>query len=220
LTVVFAGGEGAPVGGDGGCGVLQHWCERGKLGLAPIWEWCSSEGAHRRGGRRRRRSAKSDVKEGPPVAVRAWERWGGRWRSRGRRGVGDEGVDEGGPRLNGLGRWRDREGKRRGEGGGVRQQGCHATQGWSWGLAPTGSGARSAGVCDVRRTVVAGRTEERRRGLTGGPRHSAGGGAADRRVRLVSGAWEREPRAQAPVGRLEKETEWPSPDEQYGFSFI
>jgi hypothetical protein len=55
--------EGAPVGGDGGCGVLQNCCEWGKLGLAPIWEWCSSEGAHWRGGRRRRRSAKSDTKE-------------------------------------------------------------------------------------------------------------------------------------------------------------
>jgi hypothetical protein len=56
------------VGGDGGCGVLQHRCERGKLGLAPIWEWCSSEGADRRGGRRWRRSVKSDAKERPPVA--------------------------------------------------------------------------------------------------------------------------------------------------------
>jgi hypothetical protein len=33
---------------------------------------------------------------------------------------------------------------------------------------------RPAGVRDVRRAVVASRTEERRRGLTGGPRHSAG----------------------------------------------
>jgi hypothetical protein len=67
-TAAFTGGEGAPVGGDSGCGVLQHQCERGKLGLAPIWEWCSSGGAHRRGGRRRRRSVKSDAKERPPVA--------------------------------------------------------------------------------------------------------------------------------------------------------
>jgi hypothetical protein len=47
-----------------------------------------------------------------------------------------------------------------------------------------------------------------------------GGGAADRRVWPISGAREREPRARARVGRPEKETEWPSPDEQYGFSFI
>jgi hypothetical protein len=67
-TAAFAGGEGAPVGGDGGCGVLQQQCERLKLGLAPIWEWCSSEGAHRRGGRRRQCSAKSDAKERPSVA--------------------------------------------------------------------------------------------------------------------------------------------------------
>jgi hypothetical protein len=33
-----AGGEGALVGGDSGCGILQHRCERGELGLAPIWE--------------------------------------------------------------------------------------------------------------------------------------------------------------------------------------
>jgi hypothetical protein len=38
------------------------------MGLAPIWEWRSSEGAHRRGGKQRRRSAKSDVREGPSVA--------------------------------------------------------------------------------------------------------------------------------------------------------
>jgi hypothetical protein len=49
-------------------GVLQHRCERGKLGLAPIWEWCSSEGAHRRAGGRWWRSVKSDAKERPPVA--------------------------------------------------------------------------------------------------------------------------------------------------------
>jgi hypothetical protein len=37
-TAAFADGEGALVGGDSGCGVLQHRCERGELGLAPIWE--------------------------------------------------------------------------------------------------------------------------------------------------------------------------------------
>jgi hypothetical protein len=47
-----------------------------------------------------------------------------------------------------------------------------------------------------------------------------GGGATDRWVRPVSGTREREPRAQARVGPPEKETEWPSSDEQYGFSFI
>jgi hypothetical protein len=58
----------ALVGGDGGCRVLHHRCERWKLRLARIWEWCSSEGAHRRGRRRRRRSVKSDVRVRPPVA--------------------------------------------------------------------------------------------------------------------------------------------------------
>jgi hypothetical protein len=56
------------MGGDGGCGVLQHQCGRGKRELAPIWEWRSSEGAHQRGGRQRRCSANSDTRERPPVA--------------------------------------------------------------------------------------------------------------------------------------------------------
>jgi hypothetical protein len=38
-TAAFAGGEGDPMGGDGGCGVLQHQCGRGKRELAPIWKW-------------------------------------------------------------------------------------------------------------------------------------------------------------------------------------
>jgi hypothetical protein len=91
------------VGGDDGCGVLQHRCERGKLGLAPIWEWCSSEGAHRRGGKRRRRSVKSDAKERPPMARGGGSGAGAVGREvaleEGRRGVSDEGVDEGGGRI-------------------------------------------------------------------------------------------------------------------------
>jgi hypothetical protein len=67
-TTAFADGEGAPMVDDGGCGVLQHRCGRGKRELTPIWEWRSSEGAHRRGGRQRPWSAKSDARERPPVA--------------------------------------------------------------------------------------------------------------------------------------------------------
>jgi hypothetical protein len=37
-----------------------------------------------------------------------------------------------------------------------------------------GSGPRPAGACDMRHMVIAGRAEEGRRGLTGGPRHSVG----------------------------------------------
>jgi hypothetical protein len=37
-TAAFAGGEGAPMGGDGGCGVQRHRCGRGKMKLASIWE--------------------------------------------------------------------------------------------------------------------------------------------------------------------------------------
>jgi hypothetical protein len=66
-AAVFNGGGVAPVVVDMRGGVLQHRCGRGKRDLAPIWEWRSSEGAHRRGGRQRRRSAKSDVRERPPV---------------------------------------------------------------------------------------------------------------------------------------------------------
>jgi hypothetical protein len=64
-AVVFNGSEVAPVVVDVRRGVLQHRCGRGKMGLAPIWEWQSSEGAHRRGGRQRRRLMKSDARERP-----------------------------------------------------------------------------------------------------------------------------------------------------------
>jgi hypothetical protein len=67
-VTVFNGGGVAPLVVNVRGGVLRHRCGRGKMGLAPIWEWRSLEGAHQRGGRRRRRSLKSDVREGPPVA--------------------------------------------------------------------------------------------------------------------------------------------------------
>jgi hypothetical protein len=35
-AVAFVGGEGAPVGGDGGCGVLQHWRGKGGEEIAGI----------------------------------------------------------------------------------------------------------------------------------------------------------------------------------------
>jgi hypothetical protein len=67
-AAVFNGGEVAPVVVDVRGGVLQHRCGRGKRDVAPIWERRSSEGAHRRGGRQWWRSAKSDMRERPPVA--------------------------------------------------------------------------------------------------------------------------------------------------------
>jgi hypothetical protein len=142
-TATIVGGEGAPMGGDGGCGVLHHRCGRGKRELAPIWEWRSSEGAHWRGGRQRRRSAKSDVRERPrwpEAAVRARKRWG-------RSGVGDEGADEGVnhvfERAWSAARLR---GKRRREVGVVSGRGgCHA----AWGMAPT-DGRRPDRVSDGR----------------------------------------------------------------------
>jgi hypothetical protein len=47
-----------------------------------------------------------------------------------------------------------------------------------------------------------------------------GGGAPNRWVYPVSGARESETRVRARVGWPEKEMEWPSLDEQYGFGFI
>jgi hypothetical protein len=59
------------------------------------------------------------------------------------------------------------------KGGGGPAAGAVMGPGPDRGAVP-GSGLRPAGVRDVRRMVVAGRTEDRRRGLTGGPQHSAG----------------------------------------------
>jgi hypothetical protein len=59
--------------------------------------------------------------------------------------------------------------------------------------AASDSGPSAARVGDVRRAVVADRIEERRRGWQVGRNTVSGGGATGRRVRPVSGAWEREP---------------------------
>jgi hypothetical protein len=113
---------------------------------------------------------KSDVKERPPVARGGGSGTGAVGREVALEGGGGESVTREwtrGSRLNGLGRRRGREGKRRGEAGAVMGPGPDR-----W--AVPGSGPRPAGVRDVRCAIVAGRTEDRRRGLTGGPRHSAG----------------------------------------------
>jgi hypothetical protein len=89
----------APVVIDVRGGILQHRCGKGERDLSPIWEWWSLEGAHQRGGRQMRRSAKSDVRERPPVAggggigVEMMGREAALERGR-RRGVGDERVGE------------------------------------------------------------------------------------------------------------------------------
>jgi hypothetical protein len=177
-TAAFAGREGVPVGGDGECGVMQHRCERGKLGLAPNWEWCSSEGAHRRGGRRRQRLAKSGVKERPTVARGRGPGMGAVGREVALEGAGGEsvtrewmrGVTFERPRSTARLRG-EKEGRRGGE---VRPRGCHDARGRSWGLTPTG-GRRPAAARDWRAcTTCAARSlpaEQRRGGggLTGGP---------------------------------------------------
>jgi hypothetical protein len=111
------------MGGDGGCGVLQHQCGREKRELALIWEWQSSEGAHQRGGRQRQRSAKSAVRERSPVAGGSGPGAGtvGREVALERRG-GEELVmgerTRGSVTFERLSRRCGREGKRRGERGG------------------------------------------------------------------------------------------------------
>jgi hypothetical protein len=56
-TTAFAGGEGAPMGGDGGCGVLQHRCRRGEdeisfnLGTAKLGGALTGEGEDSGGAR-------------------------------------------------------------------------------------------------------------------------------------------------------------------------
>jgi hypothetical protein len=67
-AAVFNGGGVALVVVNVRGGILQHRCGRGKRDLAPIWEWRSSAGAHRRGGRQRHCSAKFDMRKRPPVA--------------------------------------------------------------------------------------------------------------------------------------------------------
>jgi hypothetical protein len=149
-TAAFADWEGAPMGGDGGCGVLQHRCGKGKRELASIWEWRSSEGTHRRGGRQRRCSAKSGCENSGEGAGA-------------REGVGEDMVTGERTRVSvmfeWLGRRHGREGKRRGEQGVVQPWGG-ATRcgGRSWGLAPTVS--RSA-VTRARRAWAARRCSDR-----------------------------------------------------------
>jgi hypothetical protein len=132
------------MGGDGGGGILQHRCGRGKRELSPIWEWRSSEGAHRRGGRQQQRLAKSGARERPPVA--RGQQFGhgnggegGGAREGGQSGVGDEGFDEWRvgrvfERARSAARLRGKKERR----GGVQPWGCHAAWGQAWGLAPTG----------------------------------------------------------------------------------
>jgi hypothetical protein len=186
--------------GDGGCGVLQHRCGRGKRELAPIWEWRSSEGAHRRGGRQRRRSAKSDARVRPSVTGGS----GPGAETVGRevaikRGAGEELVT--GERTRGsvtferLGRRRGREGKRRGERGGVgRHWKRHTARGRSWGLAPTG-GRRPDRVPAGRDPGAARRCSDR--GAPGADGRAPVAVRVGRERRGVRGTW-------AHVGRPEK----------------
>jgi hypothetical protein len=121
------------MGGDGRCGVLQHRCGRGKRELAPIWEWRSSEGAHRRGERQRQRSAKSDVRERPSMA-------GGSGSGAEAVGRGATlGVDEAGSVTREVGRVFERaRSAARLRGKKEKREGGGPAVGAAWGLAPTG----------------------------------------------------------------------------------
>jgi hypothetical protein len=92
----FIGGEGALVGGDGGCGVLQHRRSKGVRKMQEIAgirnSWRSSPGS---GGRRR---CSAGIREGE------WAAGGRRWRSRCGERWGGSGAREEGSERNGDGR--------------------------------------------------------------------------------------------------------------------
>jgi hypothetical protein len=106
-----------------------------------------------------------------------------------------------------LGRRRGREGKRRGEWG-VWPWGCHMARERSWGLAPTVSWLA---VTRARRARAARQSSDR--GTPGADGWALVAVRAGREQRGVRGM-------RACVGRPEKKTELPSPDEQYGLAFI
>jgi hypothetical protein len=132
----------------------------------------------------------------PEAAVRARKRWG-------RSEVGDEGADEGVSRVFERAWSAARlRGKRRREVGVVSGHGgCHA----AWGLAPTVS--RTA-VTWARRACAVRRCSDR--GTLG----------ADGRAPVAVREGRERRGARACLGRPEKKTGWPSPDEQFGFGFI
>jgi hypothetical protein len=133
-AAAFVDGEGAPVGGDGGCGVLQHWRGKGVRKLQEIVGIGSSGSSSPGSGRRQRCLA--GIREGEG-ATGGWrrrsgcgERWGG---SGAREEVSERSGDgrtsgaarAGSERLSGSAT----EGKERREKVGVRAWGCHAARG-------------------------------------------------------------------------------------------
>jgi hypothetical protein len=151
-AAAFIGGEGALVGGDGGCGVLQH--RRGK-GVRKLQEnegiGSSGRSSPRSGGQRR---CSAGIREGE------WAAGGWRWRRE------DEWSSASGERA--ARRQRGRGGKRGGKGGGPGV-GVPSGTGVPWGLAPPG------GRCPA--TALA-----RRSPLTDGAGLLAGAGRARARV--------------------------------------
>jgi hypothetical protein len=153
-AAAFINGEGASVGGDGGCGVLQHRRGKGVRKMQEIAGVGSSRRSSLGNGGRRRCSAR--IREGE-CAAGGWRRRSGcgvRWGGLGARDEGSERSGDG--RTSGAAR------------AGSERLGGSATEGkrggkrWGTGVGvPRGAG------------VPAGQSGGERE-LTGGPRHSVG----------------------------------------------
>jgi hypothetical protein len=163
-AAAFVGGEGAPVGGDGGCGVLQH--RRGK-GVRKLQEnaGIGSSGRSSPGSRGRRRCS-TGIREGEG-AVGGWrwrfgcgERWGGSGaREEGSERSGDERTSgaarAGSERLGGSAAEGKRGRKRWGSGpGGATWRGGTVGPGLDRQTVP-GSGLSAALAGDMRRARIA-----------------------------------------------------------------
>jgi hypothetical protein len=176
-AAVFVGGEGAPVGGDGGCGVLQH--RRGK-GVRKLQEIAGigSSGRSSPGSDGQRRCS-AGIREGEWAAGgrRRRSECGERWGVSVARDEGSERSGDG--RTSGAARGgasgsvaAQQRGKEEGKGGGPGM-GVPRGVALTGGQRPAAARARRSWVTCTARALSA-ETERGERRLTGGPRHSAG----------------------------------------------
>jgi hypothetical protein len=128
MAAAFVGEEGAPVGGDGGCGVLQHWRGKGVRKLQEIAGIGSLRRSSPGSGGRRRCSTGIREGEGAAGGRRRRSRCGERWGGSGAREEGSERSGDGrtsgaaragSERLGGSATEGEREGKGGGPGVGV-----------------------------------------------------------------------------------------------------
>jgi hypothetical protein len=147
-AVAFVDGEGAPVGGDGGCGVLQHRRGKGVRKMQEIAEIDSSGGVHQGvadgGGARPEFTRESGLPVGGGSGLGAGS--GGVARAlerRGRRGVETGGrVEQREQGASDSAAARQR-GKEKREKVGVWAWGCHAARGCRGAWPRPADGARS-----------------------------------------------------------------------------